>query len=345
MNKHASNEIICPNCNSLATGNFCAQCGQPTHLHKETFWHMVWHFAGHYFHFESKFWGTLKTLILKPGELTLAWKQKQRMRYVEPINLYMFVSVVFFIVVSYTVGYIQKTSFWKDAQGNGVGEVEYGYAFGRYGFKDIRRLENHKWITDEGWQSLNEQKEMLVRVQKEYPLKDLPGDFSRFIQYPNHESFGYVFYNYFVYKYAYRHKILNEDEAVVIVVEKFLHLIPKVFFILMPVLALLLNMIFLRRKSYYFLDHGVMSLHTHIFLFLCAICQLSLGSFLPLGGNFWLFLFYILIPFVHFAIATHKFYKITWLRAVVAASLTWFMYLALVFLISVTMLLLLILYS
>lgn len=45
----------CPNCGYSASGNYCANCGQQTQLHKDTFWGLIGHFAGHYFHYDSKF--------------------------------------------------------------------------------------------------------------------------------------------------------------------------------------------------------------------------------------------------------------------------------------------------
>lgn len=105
MQEHKKEEtVICPNCGFAATKNYCAQCGQETHLHKETFIGLVTHFVGHYFHYDSKFWGTLKMLFTKPGMLTAAYWEKKRMRFIPPISLYIFVSIVFFFFFFSTVG-------------------------------------------------------------------------------------------------------------------------------------------------------------------------------------------------------------------------------------------------
>lgn len=92
--------MICPNCGSPAGKNYCPQCGQATHLHDETVAGMVAHFIGHYFHYESKFWQTIKTLWLNPGALTVAYRNKQRARYVPPMSLYIFVVVSYFVISS-----------------------------------------------------------------------------------------------------------------------------------------------------------------------------------------------------------------------------------------------------
>jgi hypothetical protein len=90
----------CPNCGASVTGKYCSECGQKQEMHRETFWHILTHFVGHYFHYDSKFWVTLKTLCFYPGKLTLAYHNHQRMKYIPPVNLYIFVSVVFFLFFS-----------------------------------------------------------------------------------------------------------------------------------------------------------------------------------------------------------------------------------------------------
>ncbi len=97
MPKNPNETIICPNCGAEARGNFCYQCGQETHLHKETTWGLIMHFLGHYFHYDSKFWQTLKALVFSPGKLTLAYWNKQRARYIPPVSLYIFISAVYFL--------------------------------------------------------------------------------------------------------------------------------------------------------------------------------------------------------------------------------------------------------
>ncbi|OSZ79089.1 hypothetical protein CAP35_12805 [Chitinophagaceae bacterium IBVUCB1] len=108
MSHDTHQQATCPNCGFHTSHNYCAQCGQETHLHKDSFWGLVTHFTGHYFHYHSKFWQTLKALWLRPGSLSLAYKNKQRARYVPPISLYIFVSILYFVIYSYTEGSYDK---------------------------------------------------------------------------------------------------------------------------------------------------------------------------------------------------------------------------------------------
>lgn len=90
--------MICPNCGFHTSENFCAKCGQQNHLHKDSFRGLIAHFFEHYFHYDSKFWLTLKALWFRPGKLTKAYAQKQRMTYIAPVSLYIFISAVYFLV-------------------------------------------------------------------------------------------------------------------------------------------------------------------------------------------------------------------------------------------------------
>jgi hypothetical protein len=98
MSHHPETGKPCPNCGHAADLNYCAQCGQETHLHKETFWGLILHFVAHYFHYDSKFWQTIKALIAMPGQLTVAYWNQQRARYIPPISLYIFISTLYFII-------------------------------------------------------------------------------------------------------------------------------------------------------------------------------------------------------------------------------------------------------
>ena len=59
----------CRNCRSALTGNYCAACGQPAHVHRSfaSLGHDVLHSV---FHFDGKLWRTLPELAIYPGRLT-----------------------------------------------------------------------------------------------------------------------------------------------------------------------------------------------------------------------------------------------------------------------------------
>ena len=66
-------EKDCLNCGSVVEKQFCPVCGQENIQVKEDALHMVAHAVADYFHFEHKFFGTIKPLLLQPGKLTAAY--------------------------------------------------------------------------------------------------------------------------------------------------------------------------------------------------------------------------------------------------------------------------------
>lgn len=99
MSGNYRHEKNCLNCGHLVEEHYCSHCGQPNLELKEPFWGFIGHSVGHYFHFDSKFFSTLVPLLTKPGQLTLDYIAGKRARYIHPVSLYIFVSIVYFLIV------------------------------------------------------------------------------------------------------------------------------------------------------------------------------------------------------------------------------------------------------
>ncbi|MET1054758.1 MAG: DUF3667 domain-containing protein [Pedobacter sp.] len=103
MSGHYRKEKNCLNCGHHVEEHYCTHCGQPNLELKEPFWHFIGHSVGHYFHFDSKFFHTLVPLLSKPGQITLDYLAGKRARYIHPVSLYIFVSIVYFIIVPHSL--------------------------------------------------------------------------------------------------------------------------------------------------------------------------------------------------------------------------------------------------
>lgn len=89
----------CHNCGAPAPGQFCAQCGQGTTLHVPSAREFLHEFVGHYVALEGKLWGTLMRLLFRPGALTNEYIAGRRVRYVEPLRVYLTFSILFFFLI------------------------------------------------------------------------------------------------------------------------------------------------------------------------------------------------------------------------------------------------------
>ncbi len=94
-------ETACLNCATPLVGDYCHACGQHSHVHRTltAFFHDLLHGV---LHFEGKVWSTLPMLAWKPGDLTRAYVEGQRARFVSPIALFLFSVFLMFAVVNMT---------------------------------------------------------------------------------------------------------------------------------------------------------------------------------------------------------------------------------------------------
>lgn len=334
MTHSNTKEIKCPNCGHMSTDNYCSRCGQATHLHNDSFVGLISHFISHYFHFESKFWSTLKTLVIRPGALDIAYFNKQRTRYTQPISLYIFVSIVFFIVAAYTFRFKQTTERNKD----GSLSMSHSWSLGFHNrIPDAK--EHEKWIVDYNCDSLREIKADLKEAEEERKsFFKKPGNRFRFTKI----YFFTTFYNYFVLPFGYRHQLYDMDTSITHIYNEFFHLLPKIFFMLMPLLALMVYVTF-RLRQYYFANYAVFSLHAHIFMFLSVlVLLLVVGTLTDASRGIWMELFIIGIPLLHFIVSCRNFFGRSWAYTVTVGALTFATYICAVVIVSALILLLVI---
>ena len=92
-------EKLCKNCNSELVGLYCSECGQKnTELLSVKA--IVKELTGNMFSFDSRFFITLKYLIIKPGFLTKEYWAGRRTTYLPPLRMYLVLSVFYFFLHS-----------------------------------------------------------------------------------------------------------------------------------------------------------------------------------------------------------------------------------------------------
>lgn len=92
----------CKNCGTATRGNYCHQCGQPAHVHVPSAREFLHEFLGHYVALEGKLWKSLALLLFKPGFLSREYIEGRRVRYLEPLRLYLSFSIIFFALVKFS---------------------------------------------------------------------------------------------------------------------------------------------------------------------------------------------------------------------------------------------------
>lgn len=109
---HAAS-ACCPNCQVQAHGRFCSACGESIVVHAPTAYEFVHEFVGHFVALEGKLWNTLRLLILKPGALTVEFLRGRRVPFVDPLRLYLTMSLILFALIK-MVGVDLPQVFFED---------------------------------------------------------------------------------------------------------------------------------------------------------------------------------------------------------------------------------------
>ena len=94
---------LCANCEAPVAGRYCANCGQPAHVHRSVL-HVVEELLHGLTHFDGKAWKTLPLLLFRPGQLTYDYVHGKRARYVPPVALFLLSVFMMFFAFSFVEG-------------------------------------------------------------------------------------------------------------------------------------------------------------------------------------------------------------------------------------------------
>jgi hypothetical protein len=235
----------CLNCGTEVPGRYCTNCGQENTVPHETFGHLFNHFFADVVHYDSKTLQTLKFLLLKPGLLTKAYTAGKRVRYVNPIKLYIFISFVFFF-------FYFMLSKPRHAKEEDLSTAPIQFA-------DSVRLP-----TDEDGEQIVKFTGEWVKQLAAYPTEKEYLQAQK--QLPKDKQDGF-------YKREAAHQFFNQKDPVQkekaeLAKEQFQHNYPKMMFVLLPLFALFLKRLYRKDKRWYYADHAIFSLHFHCFFFI-----------------------------------------------------------------------------
>ncbi len=90
----------CLNCETSIkdTDNFCPNCGQVNDVNKISLKTYFSEYLAGFFSFDNRFLNTVIPLIFKPGSVSTNYINGKRMKYVNPFQLYLHVTILFFLL-------------------------------------------------------------------------------------------------------------------------------------------------------------------------------------------------------------------------------------------------------
>ena len=302
-------EHDCLNCGSHVEKHYCSSCGQPNLELNEGLWEFISHSIAHYFHFDNKFFQTLSPLLTKPGKVTLDYLAGKRARYINPVSMYIFVSIVYFLVGVETKHAVVKNktketakiakqkvaldSLQKKLAKAGLAKNEFlketeeaiidgidRSTFRKLSFKDQENTLFELKGTYEVTKS--ERVKNLISTFEEIHILRNDSTYATYLArqktLPDHEKDNWI-------ERIYKKREIGVDEKASILDEQVERNRSKIYFLFMPLMALLIGINF-RRNHIRYLDHLIFTIHGMTAFFIVQTFTQPLKRFLFASQSF-----------------------------------------------------------
>ncbi|PJJ53165.1 DUF3667 domain-containing protein [Hymenobacter chitinivorans] len=280
----------CANCSysfpAEQPDEFCPRCGQQNQEVSLSLGHVTEEFLEGIFHFDSKVFRTAKLLLFKPGELTKRFLAGHRMPYVPPIRLYIFISFVFFFLLSMSIGHSSSRPSKELMQNNRLRAAADSARQSSSGPANIIVFD--KYDDRIGLNGMDFRQAELISLS-ENPTS------ARIDSAIRSRKLEPTFMRRLMLRQTVRTLDMSPDEMT----RKWLKNLPLLMFVLMPLFALLLKGLYRRQRQYY-LSHLIFSIHFHCFVFVLFILNLGVGLFTSSDS---MDLLLMLLPAVYFFLA------------------------------------------
>ncbi len=316
----------CLNCGYQLDPSFdyCPKCGQENTNNQISFGHLISDFFSNYFSLDSRFGRSVVPFFFKPGTLTSEFMDGKRVRYANPIRLYLVVSLIHFFIMNIYLdtiadygkfynptgdeqlmldslqlsleqdSLIQATiapfdSLIAEASPTSIDvQTDSSGWFDKWNsdLKTIRKMSDERY-------GIQEIEDSIHNEEKPYLLQKI-----------NRQTI----------------KILNSDKHTLnmFIVKN----IPILMFILLPLYALILKMYF-RRKLY--INHVVHGLHLHSFVFIMLSIYWTVRLFSETTAHL-VDLYLFLVVCLYIVLSFRNTYHITYIRSIFKVLGTGFVY-------------------
>lgn len=310
-------ETNCLNCGQEVAGRYCGVCGQENIEPRETFWQLLVHFFNDFTHFDGKFFSTILVLLLKPGKLTQEYIAGKRASYLHPIRMYLFISLMFFIV-QYLVPTGEQNMNDSDRQvpsrdsvvsllNNKIIKLNQSITDGSPEINQlltrerVLRLEKSRWLLKYDSSQLSKIYNTLSDTFVE--MKGKGGELN-FTSTPDTLSSSnidtlinpalYEFYQQQLPVEKRDGKILHflnkrkaelrekyegdESNFSLDLQKKFSLYIPKLIFVSLPITAWILLLLYRRQKKWWYTEHAILTIHLYCSTYLILLMGLLAGA-------------------------------------------------------------------
>lgn len=294
MSGRIRQEDYCLNCKTTLRGKYCHYCGQEKiDIHQDSFFHTLPHFVGDFIHFDAQIFKTAIPLLFKPGFLVNEYLDGRRVRYFHPIRMYIFLSFLFFFLTFSFTKFSAKNSIVNDRE------------HVKFSIKDKGQSEKSNLSLSELSDSMRVLKDSITFMDV-FNYGDVRQYDSVQRTLPGYKKDGWLKYQVKKRVLVVKEEIVSErrGEFLEKVYHHFVHNFPKILFILLPVFALLLKLLY---RKHYYMDHLIFSIQFYNFFFLFG-CIIFLLRFIPFINKA-VDDAYLILPLLYLYVALLNVYK------------------------------------
>ncbi len=259
-----NNSSSCLNCgHQISDMNYCPECGQSNTSKRISLRQLFSDFFGDYFTFDSKIFRSLLPLVFKPGFLTREYTEGRRNTYILPFRLYIFITFIFFMIltVSQQFDNTETAPVISSETGKAMSDslshilddypkiipvpvtneiiAKFDTAFQTY--KIEKSGKNNLVFTDSDTAKVNSDFHLNIESKD---TSTISGKFMALIEK--------------------RAESLAEQGSAgeKVFIDGMVSQLPKILFLLLPVFALILKILYIRR-NYFYIEHLIFSAGTH----------------------------------------------------------------------------------
>lgn len=332
----SANQEICQNCEQPHERGFkfCPHCGQKTN-DELTLGVLFYNTISNYFSFDARFLKSFLPLMFKPGYLAKRFIEGKRLQYLHPAQMYLFISVIFFFLSSYTIA-----EWEKEANKFNEKITDAPIAINEDITKAVDSVttvalantaETNKAILDSEHKNY---KTIDSIIKSETKNSSMNWDFSKkridslinigasdaviYKEMGMSEDAGY-------FERGYYKGVLNlaKGSGAGNILRRAFDAVPIAMFILLPLFALMLKVFYFKRGRYAY--HLVFTFYLFSFLFTLFAILMAVNRFLfEIPG--WLNLLIVLSTFFYFYVALLKFYQRNWFTTLIKSSVITFVF-------------------
>jgi hypothetical protein len=315
----------CENCGAALYGEHCYACGQPTKGLVRHFTSILGDFFDTVFNIDSRVLRTVWPLLARPGYLSLEYFAGRRVRYVTPMRLFLFLSLVGFFCVQGTIDYgddgkeqnkggihvgAQNKDSFDEAKTPAEVDAVLEQALAEMA-KARKEVENVPGATvgidlgiDKIKRKARDRKDYLARAEAARAAgKPPPPEEAR------EEGFNDMRFNDKPWdpvtnpldtwfpaavdaslnrRMQHAVEVLKASKSQKPLVDAMFNVLPQTLLVMMPIFALMLKLAYLFKRRLY-MEHLIVALHSHSFIALEVILIVGLSWLIGIapGDGFW----------------------------------------------------------